>query len=140
MIATRRTPHLSLQARRCLILTTLTALLLIPALQAAVSGFFVTDLSAAGMVALALICGSRYYGGHTVRTHRPAIRAGVCVSLLAISLYELVTLSTDRVGMSATTHFAVIVTPLLLMMGLWNFTARQTQFSKPTTPPEMTTE
>lgn len=135
-----RTPHLSLPARRCLILSTFTALLLIPALQAAVGGFFVTDLSAAGLVALALISGTRYLGGHTVRTHRPGVRLAVCAVLLAASVYELVTLSSNRPDMGTATLYGVTVTPLLLTIGLWVFTARQTRLGEPPVTPEPPTE
>jgi len=118
--------HLSVTARRCLILATLAGVLLIPALQATVGGFFVTDLSAAGLVSLALISGARYLGGRSVHQHAPGTRLAVCAGLLALSLYELLTLSAQRPQLSTPGRWTTILSVLLLEAGIWTFTARMT--------------
>lgn len=112
-------------------LATLAGALLVPALQATVGGFYLTDLSAAGLASLALICGTRYLGGRSVRTHTLMAKLAVCGLLLAFSGYELLTLSANRPHLSQGGQAAPMLAVLLLELGIWLFTAHMTSGEQP---------
>lgn len=127
MTTSPRPRHLSVTARRCLILATLAGVLLVPALQATVGGFFITDLSAAGLVSLALICGARYLGGRSVHRHVLPARLAVCAGLLSFSVFQLLAITAARPNLSSGERALLLLTVLLLEVAIWAFTAHMTR-------------